>query len=103
MIISGGENVYPAEIENVLMRSGKVREVAVVGRPDERWGEVPVAVVVPTGGDACLPEVVRDELSELASTSLARYKRPAAYMFVDSLPRNAAGKVQKHIIRSLLV
>ena len=103
MIISGGENVYPAEIENVLMRSGKVREVAVVGRPDERWGEVPVAVVVPNGGDACLPEVVRDELSELASTSLARYKRPAEYMFVDSLPRNAAGKVQKHIIRSLLV
>ena len=102
MIISGGENVYPAEIENVLMRSPHVLEVAVVGRPHERWGEVPVAVVVPRPDAGTDAETVRAELAKLASTELARFKQPADYVIAQTLPRNAAGKVQKHIIRSSL-
>lgn len=100
MIISGGENIYPAEVENVLMRSPHVLEVAVVGKPDERWGEVPLAVVVPRepSVDAVM---VRAELAALASVELARFKRPADYVMTESLPRNAAGKVQKHILRQL--
>ena len=102
MIISGGENVYPAEIENVLLRSPLVLEVAVVGRPHERWGEVPVAVVVARPDSGAAHEVIRADLVRLASTELARFKQPADYVIVDTLPRNAAGKVQKHVIRSSL-
>ncbi|MEM8904413.1 MAG: AMP-binding protein, partial [Actinomycetota bacterium] len=91
MIISGGENVYPAEVERVLLDDDRVAEVAVVGRPDERWGEVPVAVVVAAPGAAL------DEAGLLARCDgrLARFKHPAAVVFVDELPRNAMGKLQK--------
>lgn len=102
MIISGGENVYPAEIENVLMRSPHVLEVAVVGRPHERWGEVPVAVVVPRADSGADRTTIRDDLAKLASSELARFKQPADYVLAETLPRNAAGKVQKHVIRSSL-
>jgi fatty-acyl-CoA synthase len=89
MIISGGENVYPAEIENVLHAHPAVREAAVVGVPDERWGEACLAFVV-LGGEA-----TEDELLGHCRASLARYKIPKSVRFVDSLPRNALDKVVK--------
>lgn len=85
MIISGGENIYPAEIERILRTLVGVKEVAVVGRPDPKWGEVPVAVVV---GSASKSEV----LSALDG-KLARYKHAKDVVYVDALPRNAMGKV----------
>ncbi|MEO1063327.1 MAG: AMP-binding protein [Actinomycetota bacterium] len=95
MIISGGENVYPAEVERVLLDDERVAEVAVVGRSDERWGEVPVAVVVLRPGAGASEE----ELLAPFAGQLARFKRPAAIVFVDELPRNAMGKLQKVELR----
>lgn len=96
MIISGGENVYPAEVERVLLDDDRVAEVAVVGRPDERWGQVPVAVVVSQPGVT----PTEHELLALFPGRLARFKHPAAVVFVDELPRNAMGKLQKVALRS---
>jgi fatty-acyl-CoA synthase len=89
MVISGGENVYPAEIENVLHEHPAVKEAAVVGVPDERWGEVCVAFVVRAS------ETSAEALLEHCRCGLARYKVPKAIRFVDSLPRNALDKVVK--------
>jgi fatty-acyl-CoA synthase len=89
MIISGGENVYPAEIENVLHEHPAVREAAVVGVPDARWGEACVAFVVLAG------EAREDELIEHCRARLARYKVPKSVRVVDELPRNALDKVVK--------
>jgi fatty-acyl-CoA synthase len=89
MVISGGENVYPAEVENVLHDHEAVAEAAVVGVPDERWGEVCVAFVVLRG------HVADEELLEHCRARLARYKVPKAIRVVDSLPRNAMNKVVK--------
>ena len=89
MIISGGENVYPAEIENVLHEHPAVAEAAVVGVPDERWGEVGLAFVVLRG------EATEEELLALCRERLARYKVPREVRFVDALPRNALDKVAK--------
>ena len=89
MVISGGENVYPAEIENVLHEHAAVAEAAVVGIPDERWGEVCLAFVVLQG------EASEGELLDHCRERLARYKIPKSVRFVDSLPRNALDKVVK--------
>ncbi|HUQ23497.1 MAG TPA: long-chain fatty acid--CoA ligase [Gaiellaceae bacterium] len=89
MVISGGENVYPAEIENVLHEHDSVSEAAVVGVPDERWGEACLAFVV------LRAPATEDELLELCRSRLARYKIPRGVRFVDSLPRNALDKVVK--------
>jgi acyl-CoA synthetase (AMP-forming)/AMP-acid ligase II len=98
MIISGGENVYPAEVEKVLEQHAAVAEVAVVGRPDAKWGEVPVAfVVLRTGHPA-----TADELIEFCSSRIARYKTPKEVVVRDALPRNAAGKILKPELRRLL-
>jgi fatty-acyl-CoA synthase len=98
MIISGGENIYPAELEAVLAECPDIAEAAVIARPDARWGEVPVAVVVRRPGAAL------DEAAVLAvfAGRLARFKHPGAVIFVDSLPRNAMGKVQKFRLRELI-
>lgn len=95
MIISGGENIYCAEIENVLAAHPAIIEVAVIGRPDERWGEVPVAVaaVAETG-------LTLADLDEFLSERLARYKHPKRLVIVDALPRNPAGKVLKTELRA---
>jgi len=90
MIISGGENVYPAEIERVLNEHPAIAEAAVVGRPDDKWQEVPVAYLVARPGAAA--DLAQIEAFCLAQ--LARYKVPRAYFWVDGLPRNALGKVQ---------
>jgi acyl-CoA synthetase (AMP-forming)/AMP-acid ligase II len=93
MVISGGENVYPAEIENVLHEHPAVAEAAVVGVPDERWGEACLAFVVAGG------EVTEEALLEHCRSRLARYKIPRGVLFVESLPRNALDKVVKSELR----
>ncbi|MFN8215971.1 MAG: AMP-binding protein [Solirubrobacterales bacterium] len=95
MLISGGENVYPAEVERALAEHPAVAEAAVVGVPHPRWVETPLAVVVTAAGAAAGEE----ELIEHCRLRLAGYKRPSAVVFVDSLPRNAAGKVLKRELR----
>jgi len=93
LIISGGSNIYPREVEEVLLRHASVREVSVIGRPDRDWGEVVVAYVV---GDA-----PAGDLDALCLASIARFKRPKDYVFVDSLPKNNYGKVLKTELRAL--
>ncbi|HEX4725706.1 MAG TPA: long-chain-fatty-acid--CoA ligase [Pseudonocardiaceae bacterium] len=95
MIISGGENVYPAEIERVLAEFPGVADVAVVGVPDERWGEVGKAVVVPVAGASFDP----DGLLAYCREHLASYKCPRSVTVVAELPRNATGKVLKRQLR----
>ncbi|MDR3396715.1 MAG: AMP-binding protein [Pandoraea sp.] len=94
MIISGGENIYPAEIENALVDCPGVLEAAVVGVPDERWGEVPVAVIVPAPSAGATPQTVLDFLGE----RIARFKLPRRVVVLDALPKSALGKVQKPIL-----
>jgi 2-furoate---CoA ligase len=95
MIVSGGENIHPLEVEDLLARHERVREVAVVGAADDRWGQRVVACVVAEG------EVTADELDAfcLASQTLARFKRPREYRFVDSLPKSPSGKILRRMLR----
>ena len=93
LIISGGSNIYPREVEEVLLKHGRVREVSVIGRPDREWGEVVVAYVV---GDAPAAE-----LDALCLSAIARFKRPKDYVFVDALPKNNYGKVLKTELRTM--
>jgi fatty-acyl-CoA synthase len=95
MIISGGENIYCAEVENALAGHPAIVEVAVIGRPHEKWGEVPVAVAAVTENGLQL-----DDLDEFLTERLARYKHPKALEIVDALPRNPAGKVLKTELRT---
>ena len=97
MIISGGENVYPAEVESVLYDHRSIAEVAVIGAPDERWGERVVAVVALKPGGA----LDLDELRDFASDRLARFKLPLELRVVEALPRNTTGKVLKESLRAL--
>lgn len=98
VIITGGENVYPAEVESVLYEYPAVAQCAVVGTPDEKWGERVVAVVVPKSGAS----VTLEELRDFAELRLARYKLPRELLLMESLPRNAAGKVLKARLRDQL-
>src|SRR4051794_12590830 len=95
MIISGGENIYPAEVEEVLAKHEAVAEVAVIGVPHEKWVETPLAVVVPVEG----AQVDEQELIDLCRRELAGYKKPSGVAIVEELPRNAAGKVLKRNLR----
>jgi fatty-acyl-CoA synthase len=95
VIISGGENISSIEVEGVLLRHPAVQEVAVVGMPDERWGEAPYAFVV-LKQDASASE---DELREFARERMAHFKVPAAFYFVAELPKTATGKIQKFVLR----
>ncbi|OBA73178.1 long-chain fatty acid--CoA ligase [Mycobacterium sp. 1554424.7] len=94
MIISGGENIYCAEVENVLAGHPQIVEVAVIGRAHEKWGEVPIAIAAVTGDPPRL-----EDLLEFLADRLARYKHPKALEIVDALPRNPAGKVLKTELR----
>ncbi len=96
MIVSGGENVYPAEVENVLMAHPAIADVAVIGVPDEKWGEVPMAVVVRKKDVA----VTEQEILEFARTKLAGFKCPKSIVWADALPRNPSGKLLKKDIRA---
>ncbi len=91
LIISGGSNIYPREVEEVLLRHPGVREVSVIGRPDAQWGEAVVAYVVGAAD--------QHELDALCLGSIARFKRPKDYVFVDALPKNNYGKVLKTTLR----
>jgi long-chain acyl-CoA synthetase len=93
LIISGGSNIYPREVEEILIRHDKVREVSVIGRPDREWGEVVVAYVV--------GEAPAAELDALCLNAIARFKRPKDYVFVDALPKNNYGKILKTELRTL--
>ena len=94
MIISGGENVYPAEVENVILAHPEVAEVAVIGQPSDRWGESPMAVVVRK--DDALSEA---DILKFCDGKLARFKLPKGVVFVDEIPRNPSGKVLKRVLR----
>ena len=98
MLISGGENIYCAEVENIIAGHPKVREVAVIGRKDDKWGEVPVAVVALA--DAEGPDLALDELNGWLRDKLAGFKLPKHLVIVDELPRNASGKVVKGTLRT---
>ncbi len=95
MIISGGENIYPAELENVLAACPEVQDVAVIGVPSEKWGETPLALVVPAPDASPTP----DSLKAYCKDNLAGYKVPQLYELVDSLPRNPSGKLLKPELR----
>ncbi|CAN5275273.1 hypothetical protein BH09ACT13_BH09ACT13_16920 [soil metagenome] len=97
LVISGGENIYPAEIEDVLHAHPAVYEAAVVGVPDERWGEVCLAFVALRKGGA---EADEEVLLEWCRTRLARFKVPKGVRFVDELPRSAMNKVLKDELRA---
>ena len=93
VVISGGSNIYPREVEEVLLRHARVREVSVIGRADREWGEVVVAYVV---GDA-----PRADLDALCLSAIARFKRPKDYVFVEALPKNNYGKILKTDLRAM--
>jgi fatty-acyl-CoA synthase len=95
MIISGGENVYPIEVEQVLHRYPGISDVAVVGVPDQRWGETVLAVVVPAAGT----ELSERDVIEFCRERIAHFKCPRRVELVEELPRNATGKVLKRELR----
>jgi len=94
MIISGGENVYPAEIENILMAHDGIAEAAVIGQPSAKWGESPFAIVV-RKDDA----LVEKDVMEFCRGRLAGYKQPRGVAFVAEIPRNPSGKILKRVLR----
>jgi long-chain acyl-CoA synthetase len=95
MIVTGGENVFPTEVEDVIAWHPSVAEVAVIGVPDEQWGETLRAVVVPTPGSPCDPA----EIIAFTRSRLAHFKCPTGVDLVESLPRNATGKVLRRVLR----
>jgi acyl-CoA synthetase (AMP-forming)/AMP-acid ligase II len=97
VIISGGSNICPREIGEVLLRHDGVAEVSVIGRPHPEWGEDVAAIVVPAGG--CV--LRRDELDRLCGAWIARFKRPKQYFLADELPKSSYGKVVKTELRAL--
>ena len=97
VIISGGTNIYPREVEEALLTHPAVYEVSVIGIPDPEWGESVCAFVVRTEG----AEAVEAELDRHCTDNIARFKRPKAYRFVDSLPKNNYGKVLKTELRKM--
>lgn len=94
MIISGGENIYPAELENVLLSHPGIRDVAVIGQPSEKWGESPFVVAVPTE-----PAPTEQEVLDFCKGRMAAYKLPKGVGFVSEIPRNPTGKILKRVLR----
>jgi long-chain acyl-CoA synthetase len=92
VIISGGSNIYPREVEEVLLKHPRVREVSVIGRDDAEWGEVVIAYVAGEAAPA--------ELDRLCLDHIARFKRPKDYVFVAALPKNSYGKILKTELRA---
>ena len=98
MIVTGGENVYSKEVEDVIYTVPGVAEASVIGLPDPHWGENVTAVVVPAPG----ADVTEDDVIAACRASLAGYKKPKRVFFVDELPRNASGKILKRELRERL-
>jgi len=99
MIISGGENIYPAEVEDVIHAHPKVADVGVVGMHDKKWGESPLALVVVMPGE----ELTGEEIIAFTRERLASYKTPKQVIFVDELPRTPTGKILKKDLRAQYV
>ena len=97
MFISGGENVYPAEVENALLGHEDIIEAAIIGVADEKWGEVGVAFL------SARRNIETAELIAFCRSKLAPFKIPKKFIFVDDYPRTAAGKIQKHILKNCLL
>ena len=95
MIIRGGENISPEEVENVLLRHPTIEECAVIGIPDEEWGEEPMAVIVLKSGQTATAE----EIMNFCRAELASFKRPRSVVFTDTLPRSHVGKLLKRELR----
>jgi acyl-CoA synthetase (AMP-forming)/AMP-acid ligase II len=95
MIISGGENIYPREVEEVLYQHPSVREAAIIGIPDPYWVEKVHAVIALKPGE----DVTAEEIVNFCKSKIARYKAPKSVEFVDALPKNASGKILKREIR----
>ncbi len=98
LIISGGSNIYPREVEEILLQHPGVSECSVVGRPHPDWGEEVVAFIVPKGPDTANSQ----QLDEFCLDRLARFKRPKGYRFVEGLPKNNYGKTLKTQVRETL-
>jgi O-succinylbenzoate-CoA ligase len=94
MIISGGENIYPAEIERVLQKHPKIAEAGVIGQESARWGESPLAIIL-----RCDESLTKEEIRSYCREKLAAYKQPKGIEFVDSFPRNPMGKIQKILLK----
>ncbi|WP_146207790.1 AMP-binding protein, partial [Bradyrhizobium sp. SUTN9-2] len=97
LIISGGENIYPAEVERVILQHPDIAECAVVGRPHPKWGEVPIAYVIRRSGT----QVEQQALVAHLQSQLARFKVPDEIIFTEDLPRTALGKVEHYILRAI--
>lgn len=97
MIKSGGENIYPKEVEDVISSHPGVLDVAVIGLPHEKWGETVKAIIVPRPG-VTLDE---DEIIALCKKNLASYKKPTSIAFAEQLPRSTSGKVAKNVLRQI--
>jgi len=99
VIISGGSNIYPREVEEALLTHPGVLEACVVGQPDVEWGEVVVAFIVTAAGGGA----AREALDAHCLDRIARFKRPKRYVFIQALPKNSYGKVLKRELRAMLV
>ena len=97
LIISGGVNIYPPQIENVLAHHPQVADIAVIGLPDHHWGEAVTALIVPRPG----PPPTLEDLAEWVGARLATHMKPKRLIMVDNLPRNTSGKIQKHLLRKM--
>jgi acyl-CoA synthetase (AMP-forming)/AMP-acid ligase II len=102
MIIRGGENIYPREIEEVLIAHPAVAEASVLGIPDDYYGEVVGAAIRPLGPDATVGEQLTAELTEYCGTQLAAEKVPVRWLVAETLPMTASGKVRKDALREML-
>jgi len=105
MIISGGENIYPSEVEAVLAAHPAVQDVAVIGVPDEKWGESVMAVVVPRSDRHAQSAELEAALGTWCRERIAGFKRPRAYAFIAEaqMPRTATGKIQHRVLRDRIV
>ena len=95
MIVSGGENIYPVEIENLLLAHPKIKDVAVIGQPSTKWGESAAAIIVPEDGK----EITLEEIAGYCREKIAGYKIPRILEFADEIPRTPTGKIQKHTLK----
>ncbi|MCY1233554.1 Long-chain-fatty-acid--CoA ligase FadD13 [compost metagenome] len=99
MIITGGENVYSKEVEDVLLAHPDIRDAAVIGRPHAEWGETVIAMLVVRGG-AQLDADALEGIKAFVAERLARYKVPREFLICDQLPRTPTGKLMKHLLRA---